>query len=134
MQVIQCNFGLCDGRTAMTIDTIRRNRSFLGLLGKQSTPTAQFNSLVRTATKDQLRSLYECVLNIVRRTVQLSPAEESELIRFRSFLYQLIDRSTPDSQKRELIVQHGGILPAIVAPILAAIAGGVASSVASKYI
>ena len=118
----------------MTIDRIHRNRSFLGLLGKQSTPTVQFNSLVRTATKDQLRSLYECVLNVVRRTVQLSPQEESELLRFRTFLYRLIDKKTSDSKKRKLIVQHGGILPAIVAPILAAIAGGVASSVASKYI
>jgi len=46
VQVIQFNFGLGDRRTAMTIDRIQRNRSFLGLLGKRSTPTTQFNSLV----------------------------------------------------------------------------------------
>lgn len=113
---------------------IRRNRSFLGLLANRSTPRQQFISLIKTATKDQIRSLYECILNLLHRAVPLSRYELNRVQNFKTFLYKLIDNKISDARKKRMIIQKGGFFPAIIGPILAAIAGSVAGSVAQKYV
>jgi hypothetical protein len=98
------------------------NEAFLRLVA--ATTPVQRKYLIGTATKDQLLCLIECIYNVFKRNVPLSPQQEDHIRKYRTVAYKLIDRRIPLTEKKRLLVQQsGGFLPALLAPIVGAILG-----------
>ena len=106
---------------------VNKHEAFLDLLS--STNPIQRKALIRTASEEQLRSVCECALNILRQQVHLSPKQIAELRKHRSLVYKLADRSIPIPRKRKLLEQSGGVLPALLVPVLSSVLGAVASKI-----
>lgn len=86
-------------------------------------------SILKTADKDLICCLSECCHNILNGNVQLSPDNKKCLKRHRKHLRHLASKRVSLKKKRNLLVQQGGFLPALLAPIL-----GVAASLISSLV
>ena len=89
---------------------LRKNHDFLKLLVK-CTP-AQRKAILKVADDALVRTICECVLNVLKGTVPVSkPAKKS--------LIALAEKSTPLDKKKKLLVQHGGnFLSVLLPPVL----------------
>ena len=74
---------------------------------------------METLTEEQLKTICEVILNILKGTVDLSPKQRKVLKKKKRLLYQLVSKSVPSKTKKQLLVQQGGsILPSILVPAL----------------
>ena len=74
---------------------------------------------METLTEEQLKTICEVILNILKGTVDLSPKQRKVLKKKKRLLYQLASKSVPSKTKKQLLVQQGGsILPSILVPAL----------------
>ena len=116
---------------------VRRQAPVLKVLGKAHPHVCQ--AILRGADKELLKCLSECAYNILRGNVKLTPAQKARLTKYKQKLRKVADRKTNLKQKQKL-VQTGGFLPALLAPLLtsviAPLAGeavkGIAKAVAKK--
>jgi len=113
-------------------ERVYRNQDFLRLLCKTTAP--QRKALVRTATTDQIESICECALNVLRKNVPLTPSEIVKLRKNKRVIYKLADKRVPVSKKRKKLEQAGGFLPALLVPILSTVLGLVGDTVVRKLI
>ena len=93
--------------------------SFVYLLAK-STPRRR-NVLLRNASNEELRSLCELCLNVIKGNLPLNKNAFQRLKRHRKTLETLASKRVPLKQKREYINQKGGIigqLATIALPLL----------------
>ena len=97
---------------------MRNNAAFLRLLS--SCHCKQRKALLETLTEEQLKTVCEVILNILKGTVDLSPKQKKTLRRKKRLLYQLASKSVPSKTKKQLLVQQGGgsFLPSILIPAL----------------
>ena len=96
---------------------MRNNSPFLHLLS--SCHCKQRKALLETLTEEQLKTICEVILNILKGTVDLSPKQRKVLKKKKRLLYQLVSKSVPSKTKKQLLVQQGGsILPSILVPAL----------------
>ena len=75
-------------------------------------------SILESADSDLIRCLCECCLNILKGNVELTAAEKRKLSRHKKFIRHLSSKNIPINTKREILVQKGGFLPALLGPIL----------------
>lgn len=79
---------------------------------------ARRQALLRTADDTLVRNICECALNTLRGNVRLSADQKKRLSKHRKTLRRLAcDRGSWKSKKR-LLVQRGGFLPLLLAPII----------------
>jgi len=78
-----------------------------------------------------LECISECAKNILRGNVQLSAKQKRALRRNRQNLRRLSIKKTSLKKNRQ-IIQNGGFLGAIIAPILATLGGSLLSSLFHK--
>lgn len=96
---------------------MRNNTALLHLLS--ACHPKQRKAVLQTLTEQQLRSLCEVVLNVLKGTVELSHKEKQKLRKNKRVLYQLASKSVPSKKKKQILVQQGGnILPSILIPAL----------------
>ena len=131
-------------------ELIKRNANLLQFLCTCK-KSKQLNALVKVLDHDQLRAIAECNHNVIKGTVPLSKAQLATLKRKRKDLLDLDEdddiahlqgtaRRKALDEKRRRIIQKGGLLPALLAPLLGAIisplaklgVNAVTSSVASR--
>lgn len=101
-----------------------RVASHLSLLKKlkQCKPRCR-KDLLKSGGKPLQLCLRECAVNILRGNVHLTKCQITKLKRYKKEIREIGKKKT--SQKRRLeIEQKGGFLPALIAPILGAVLGG----------
>ena len=116
---------------------VKRQASVLKALAKAHPHVCRV--ILKRADKDLLKCLSECAYNILRGNVKLKPAEKARLTKYKQKLRKVSDKKTSLKEKQKL-VQTGGFLPALLAPLLtsviAPLAGeavkGIAKAVAKK--
>ena len=80
--------------------------------------------LLRGATNQQLKGLFELCLNIIRGNLPINNAEFRRLKRHRKTLESLASRRVPLYKKRKIVNQKGGFIGAVAkfaVPLLASI-------------
>lgn len=87
---------------------LEMTNAFIKLLANSS--THQRKILLRGASNEQLKGLFELCLNIVRGNLPVSGVQFRRLKRERKTLETLANRRVPIYQKRNIINQKGGFL------------------------
>ncbi len=85
--------------------------------------------IIKTAHKDLICCLAECSHNLLNGNVKLSAKDKKALIKHRKHLRDLASKKVSLKNKRNILVQKGGFLPALIAPIL-----GIATSLITGLI
>ncbi len=107
-----------------------RLKKHLGVLKllKKSKPSFR-RSLLATADSDLVRCICECCHNVLRGNVKLSGKQKRLLCRHKKSLRSLSSRRIGLKRKRQLLRQRGGLLPALLAPILGIVASIIGGAV-----
>ncbi len=90
-------------------------------------------AILKTADNDAVRCLCDCTHNLLTGNLKFSPQQKRNLVRLKRPLRQLVTKSLPLSSKRKLLVQHGGLVGAILTPILAIAASLLADKISKKW-
>ena len=101
--------------------SLRSHGDFLKVLAKCK--AKQRKALLQNISPGLLKCLCECSLNVLKGNVKLTSSQKQLLRRHRKVLRSLADRKTTVKRKKQLLVQKGGFLPALLGPILSTLAG-----------
>lgn len=104
---------------------VKKNLHFLKVL--HSAKPGVRKAILQKADKDLIDTICECLHNILRGNLQVSPTVYGKLKRHQKVLREIQAKKTSQKRKKQLLIQHGGFLPALLAPILA-IAGSLIDS------
>ena len=108
-------------------------RKFLPLLKRiNKLGSREKNQYAKRCNKEFLDCISECAKNILRGNVQLSAKQKAALRRNRQNLRSLSIKKTSLKKKRQ-IIQKGGFLGAILAPVLATLGGSLVSSLFGRH-
>ena len=99
------------------MEKIRDNRVFLEMLSK-SNPKYR-KSLISGAPPEIMKLLSECALNILKGTITLTNEEKSKLRKHKKGLREMATSKVSNRTKKK-IVQKGGMLKALLKPVLKA--------------
>ena len=92
---------------------LRKNHDFLKLLAK-CTP-AQRKAILKVADEALVRTICECILNVLKETVPVSKPAKRKLLAHKKSLIALAEKSTPLRKKKT----HGGnFLGVLLPPVL----------------
>lgn len=78
-------------------------------------------SFLRTADNSLIKCIQECIFNTLKGNVPLERNEKKRLVKHKTILRRVAAKGGNLKEKRKLLVQRGGFLPYIIAPILGAI-------------
>lgn len=96
---------------------LRKNHDFLKLLAK-CTP-AQLKAILKVADEALVRTICECILNVLKETVPVSKPAKRKLLAHKKSLIALAEKSTPLRKKKKILVQQGGnFLGLLLPPVL----------------
>ena len=84
---------------------------------KKASPKRRRKILI-DANAELIKCICECCLNIINGNVKITKAQRRKLSRHAKTLRALAKRGVPTNRKKKLIVQKGGFLPALLAPII----------------
>lgn len=99
---------------------VRNNYHHLKVLS--SSKPHQAKALLKVADDDLIKSICECVFNVLKSTVPVTPRQKKQLYKFKKPLLSLVDKQVPLSQKRKVLVQKGGnFLSLLLPPVLSVI-------------
>ena len=104
---------------------LKKHADYLSVLCRCS--TGERRALLKSARPDLIKAICEISHNTLQGNVKLKDRQRKKLQRHKNTLRRLADRSQSLIGKRRLLVQQGGFLPALIAPI-ASIIGGLISS------
>lgn len=95
-------------------------------------PSAR-KSLLQTCTCDFIRTIAEIAHNTLKGRVKLTSAQKAKLKKHRAVLHRVAREGESVHKKRKILVQKGGgfFLPALIAPIVGAIASHFISKASS---
>ncbi len=99
---------------------------------KNSKPN-QRKALLQAVEEPVIICICECVKNILYGNVKLNGSRKKTLAKHANLMRKLIDRKTKTAQKRRLLIQSGGFLPALLAPIIG-IASGLIGDLVGKLV
>lgn len=105
---------------------VKKYAPTLQLLAKCDKKTA--NAIVKSAKPEFLCCISDICHNILKDRLKLSGKEKRNLSKYKKQIRKIANRSTTNKSKRELI-QKGGFLGAILAPLLGSIIGPIAKSI-----
>ena len=100
---------------------IKNNAHLLKVLAECSPKLRK--SILQKANAGLLRSLCECSLNVLKGNVKLNSHQKRKLSRHKRKLRTLADHKIPNSRKKQLLVQQGGFVGALLGPVLSTLAG-----------
>ena len=96
---------------------LRKNHDFLKLLVK-CTP-AQRKAILKVADDALVRTICECVFNVLKGTVPVIKPAKKKLLVHKKPLIALAEKSTPLEKKKKLLIQHGeNFLSVLLPPVL----------------
>lgn len=97
------------------VKQVIKNRAYLHSLIK-STPQKR-KLLIKAATPDQLRSVFEATLNVANRNVPIRSNSLSKLRKYKSAINR-VAFSKAHKTKRKILIQNGGFLPVLLSTVL----------------
>lgn len=97
-----------------------KNRDFLSLLSKNK-KKKQRNQLIDIANGSQIKSVTECVMNLLSGNIPLSKHQLSQLKKHRKQMRELTKRQLSIKRKKQILKQKGGFLGAILPLAVSAI-------------
>lgn len=109
---------------------LRRNYKCLKALKKL--PAGKRRELLESASNDFILCLCDCANNVLQGNVKLKPKEKTQLRRHKNTLRALVKGGGSRNlikKKRKLLIQKGGFLPALLAPILGSLASGLVGTI-----
>ena len=68
----------------------------------------QAKALLKVADDDVIKSVCECVYNVLKSNVPVTSRQKKQLAKYKTPLLKLVNKQTPLSKKRSLLVQKGG--------------------------
>ena len=75
--------------------------------------------ILKVADDALVRTICECVLNVLKETVPVSKAAKRKLLVHKKSLIALAEKRTPLHKKKKILVQHGGnFLSVLLPPVL----------------
>ena len=105
---------------------VKKNAGILRLLSKSKGKVLK--DIIRACDASLVKAVCECAANVLKGRVPLSSNHKGRLRRFAKHLRTITNKKV-SIRRRKKIIQEGGFLPALLAP-LAAILGGVATGLA----
>jgi hypothetical protein len=116
----------------MAPNRLKRNLAILEVLSKA--PKKQREAIINTATKDQILCLCDCANNILLENINLSPTEIEKLRRYQHLVRYLAENKNKRKLKKnkDYLVQSGGFLPVLLAPILGAVGSILAETLVNR--
>jgi hypothetical protein len=66
-------------------------------------------AILAKADKHLINALCHIIYNVLRNSVQLSPTDRAKLLKHKTFLRKLCEKSTLSSKKK-ILIQRGGFL------------------------
>lgn len=112
---------------------LKRNYDFVKVLAKAK--KRQRDAILINSDSDLVLCLCECIENILNGNIKLSSKQKKKLQRHKKALRNICDCKTKVSDKKKILVQKGGFLPLVLAPILGvagSLLGDAISSVINK--
>ena len=85
--------------------------------------------ILAQCNRDLVRCIGDCCYNVVKGNIKLSQKQKKRLKRHKNPVRLLASKKVSLKKKKDLLVQKGGFLPALLAPIL-----GIAGSLISGLI
>ena len=99
----------------------RRLRQYAPLLALLAKATPEIRRAVLCGSpKNLIHTICECAKNLLNGNVSLTPAQKGKLQRYKAGLRTLVKKRVPLHRKGQ-IIQRGGFLPALLAPLAAAV-------------
>lgn len=95
---------------------LKRNVSLLNQVYKAKPKLRK--AILENADKDTIYCLCECCLNILNGNIPFSPAQERNLKRYSKEVRYLASKQGSLKKKQELLAQKGGLVTAVLAPLL----------------
>lgn len=95
----------------------RLERNYAALQALYKANRAIQKSMIAHGSKDLILSLVECVTNIIRGNVKLTPSQLTQLRPYENQLKRFVRKKT-SQKERKAILQRGGFLGTIIKPIL----------------
>ena len=80
-------------------------------------------SILQSASNSLLTSLCECCLNVLNGNVRLTSHQKRKLVRHKHKLRTLADRKVARKRKKQMLIQQGGFIGALLGPVLSTLAG-----------
>jgi hypothetical protein len=79
----------------------------------------QVKALLKVADDDLIKSVCECVYNVLKSTVPVTLRKKQQLAKHKSPLLTLVNKQVPLSKKRKVLEQKGGnFLSLLLPPVL----------------
>lgn len=79
----------------------------------------QAKALLKVADDDVIKSVCECVYNVLKSNVPVTSRQKKQLTKYKTPLLHLVNKQIPLSKKRALLVQKGGnFLSLLLPPVL----------------
>lgn len=75
-------------------------------------------ALLRAADPSLVQNICECALNTLRGNVKLTAEQKEHLRKHRKALRRLASNTGSWKSKKRLVIQHGGFLPLLLAPVI----------------
>jgi len=79
-------------------------------------------AIIKNCNSELVKTISECVLNVLRNNLQLTACQKKRLQKFKSPLRALADKRVSISSKKRLLNQRGGFLVPLLCAILPTIA------------
>ena len=83
----------------------------------------QRKAYLQHANKALITCLSECCANTLKGNVPLTSSQKKTLLRYKKHIRQAADKSSSHKARRDIFVQKGGFLSAILGPILRLLTG-----------
>jgi hypothetical protein len=102
------------------------------LLKELAKPKSPYKKLIlQKADSKLIQAICESVYNILDGNVPLSSKNKQDLFKYKNLLRKLVQKSSL-KDKKKLLVQSGGALPAILPLVISSLASIVGSYLAAK--
>lgn len=99
---------------------LKKHSDYLKVLHKSNKKIR--SAILENANRELLLCICECVENILNGNVKLTQTESGKLRRHAKVLREIRDKSVNLKTKKDLLVQKGGFLSALLTPIIAGLA------------
>ena len=76
----------------------------------------QIKAIVKTADNPLIHTLCECIFNLLSSNLPISPQKKRKLAKYKKHLIKIATKGVPLTQKRKILVQHGGNFLALLLP------------------
>ena len=116
----------------MGLASVRKQIPYLQQLKRRNLTRRQRQHLLEAGGDPLIKCLQECCHNVLRGAVQLSEPTRRRLKRHARNIREVADPRGSIKRKKQLLVQRGGFLPALLVPIISAVTGLVSGLVGGR--